>query len=101
MAIGRSSYLVDTTVRWQKFLALDEIIFEADLSKLLKCRLKGRAQRDLLQDEVLAAALLLPQLLIIVELGRFNLVRRLQLFWRNICIVRELLLLLLTDLCLL
>ena len=73
----RSSYLVDATVGWQKLLTLDEIIFEADLSELLKRRLKGGAQRYLLQDEVLAAALLLPQTHIIVELWRFNLVRRL------------------------
>lgn len=73
----RSSYLVDATVGWQKLLTLDEIIFEADLSELLKRRLEGGAQRYLLQDEVLAAALLLPQTDIIVKLWRFNLVRRL------------------------
>ena len=73
----RSSYLVDATVGWQKLLTLDEIIFEADLSELLKRRLEGRAQWYLLQDEILAAALLLTQTHVFVDLRRFNLVRRL------------------------
>ena len=73
----RSSYLVDATVGWQKLLTLDEIIFEADLSELLKRWLEGGAQRYLLEDEVLAAALLLTRTHFIVDLRRFNLVRRL------------------------